>query len=53
MADKPTKKMEWISDSAYKLASMEDRRYDKVRRENIIVKQTRSGNKIGFNVSGV
>jgi hypothetical protein len=53
MADKPTEKMEWFSSQAYQLASMEDRRYDKVRRENIIIKQTRSGNKIGFNVSGV
>ena len=42
MADKPTDKMEWFSSQAYQLASMEDRRYDKVRRENIIIKQTRA-----------
>ena len=29
----------WVSDYAYKLASMEDRRYEKVRRTNTIVKQ--------------
>lgn len=29
----------WVSQTAYKLASMEDRRYDKVRRTNTIVKQ--------------
>ena len=34
----------WISESAYSIASMEEHRYDKVRRENIIVKQTRSTN---------
>ena len=32
----------WISESAYKLASMEEYRYDKVRRQNLIVKQTSS-----------
>jgi hypothetical protein len=42
MADKPTEKMEWFSSQAYQLASMENRRYDKVRRENIIIKQTRA-----------
>ena len=31
----------WVSDYAYKLKSMEDHRYDKVRRTNIIVKQRR------------
>ena len=34
----------WISESAYSIASMEEHRYDKVRRENIIVNQTRSTN---------
>ena len=34
--------MEWFSSQAYQLASMENRRYDKVRRENIIIKQTRA-----------
>ena len=53
MADKPTKKMEWFSDSAYKLASMEDRRYEKVRRENIIVKQTRNANGFSNKVKGI
>jgi adhesin/invasin len=33
----------WFSERAYQLSSMEDRRYDKVRRENLIVKQVRSG----------
>ena len=32
----------WLSERAYQLSSMENRRYDKVRRENIIVKQRRS-----------
>ncbi len=32
----------WFSDKAYSLDSMENRRYDKVRRENLIVKQKRS-----------
>jgi adhesin/invasin len=33
----------WFSEKAYSLDSMENRRYDKVRRENLIVKQKRSG----------
>ena len=37
----------WFSEKAYQLSSMEDRRYDKVRRENLIVKQ--KGNQ-GFTV---
>jgi hypothetical protein len=32
----------WFSERAYQLSSMEDRRYDKVRRENLIVKQKRN-----------
>lgn len=32
----------WISETAYQLASMEDRRYEKVRRENLIVKQKKN-----------
>jgi hypothetical protein len=35
--------VQWFSDTAYKLESMEDRRYEKVRRENIIVKQIGAG----------
>ena len=31
-----------VSDEAYQLTSVEDKRFDKVRRENLIVKQ-RSG----------
>jgi hypothetical protein len=31
--------VQWFNDTAYKLESMEDRRYEKVRRANIIVKQ--------------
>jgi adhesin/invasin len=38
----------WFSERAYQLSSMEDRRYEKVRRENLIVKQKRS--KGGFSV---
>jgi adhesin/invasin len=34
----------WFSERAYQLSSMEDRRYDKVRRENLIVKQKRNQN---------
>lgn len=37
---KPTQP--FFSETAYNLSSMEDRRYEKVRRENLIVKQTRS-----------
>jgi len=37
-SEKPKENV-WISDYAYKLASMEDRRYEKVRRENKIIKQ--------------
>ena len=40
--DKPLEQ-NWISNTAYKLASMESRRYEKVRRENIIVKQIGGG----------
>ena len=32
-----------VSNEAYTLTSMEDRRYEKVRRENLIVKQKRKG----------
>jgi adhesin/invasin len=32
----------WFSERAYQLSSMEDRRYDKVRRENLIIKQKRN-----------
>lgn len=45
LADKPTKterNTEWVGSAAYVLGSMEEHRYKKVRRENIIVKQTRS-----------
>ena len=34
----------WISDTVYKLSSMEPHKYDKIRRENLIVKQTRNSN---------
>ena len=37
-----TTNQQWFNDTAYKLESMEDRRYEKVRRENIIVKQVQS-----------
>jgi len=47
-AVKPTKP--WFSENAYQLSSMEDRRYEKVRRENIIVKQKRVN---GFSVQFV
>ena len=38
-SNKPKQPIQWFNDTAYKLESMEDRRYEKVRRENIIVKQ--------------
>ena len=38
-SNKPNQQVQWFNDTAYKLESMEDRRYEKVRRENIIVKQ--------------
>lgn len=41
-----SKKKNWISNYAYKLESMEDRRYDKVRRENKIVKQSKKSGSI-------
>ena len=40
-SNKPKQQVQWFNDTAYKLESMEDRRYEKVRRENIIVKQIR------------
>ncbi len=40
----------WFNDKAFELTSMESKRFDKVRRENIIIKQTRSSNG-GFTVS--
>jgi hypothetical protein len=42
-SNKPKQPIQWFNDTAYKLESMEDRRYEKVRRENIIVKQINSG----------
>ena len=48
--DKPTNVTQWISKDAYKLESMEDRRFDRVRRTNTIVKQIKS---IGVKVSGI
>lgn len=39
-----TKKPEpWLSETAYNLSSMEAHKYDKVRRENLIVKQRKAG----------
>jgi len=38
-SNKPKQQVQWFNDTAYKLESMEDRRYEKVRRANIIVKQ--------------
>ena len=38
-SNKPNQQVQWFNDTAYKLESMEDRRYEKVRRKNIIVKQ--------------
>ena len=40
-ADKSDDDFQWFSETAYKLASMEKHRFDKVRRENLIVKQRR------------
>jgi len=46
-SNKPKQQVQWFSETAYKLESMEDRRYEKVRRENIIVKQVKgSGGKL-------
>ena len=42
-SSEPKQQTQWFSDTAYKLESMEDRRYEKVRRENIIVKQIGKG----------
>ena len=42
-SNKPKKPIQWFNDTAYKLESMEDRRYEKVRRKNIIVKQVGIG----------
>jgi len=53
MAEKPTKKMEWVSHKAYEFGSMENSRYDKVRRENIIVKQTRGAGGFTNKVRGI
>jgi len=39
-------KKNWISDYAYRLESMEDRRYEKVRRENSIVKQSKKSGSV-------
>ena len=33
----------WLSDNAYNLSSMDSHKYDKVRRENLIVKQRKAG----------
>ena len=41
-SNKPNQQVQWFNDTAYKLESMEDRRYEKVRRKNIIVKQVKS-----------
>ena len=41
----------WLSNTAYKLESMEDHRYDKVRRENIIVKQIEAAD-LAFSIEG-
>lgn len=47
----------WFSERAYQLSSMEDRRYDKVRRENLIIKQKRSAQSscdgLCFRIEGV
>jgi adhesin/invasin len=45
-SNKPKQQVQWFNDSAYKLENMEDRRYEKVRRENTIVKQIKSGGKL-------
>ncbi len=41
--NKSRKSKRWFSDKAYELGSVEDRRFEKVRRSNIIVKQIQSG----------
>jgi Inverse autotransporter, beta-domain len=49
--NKPKTSQPWFSEKAYSLDSMEAHRYDKVRRENLIVKQKRSG-KFTFAIKG-
>jgi hypothetical protein len=39
--NKTNKTTKWISDTAYELESMEDRRFESVRRNNSIVKQVK------------
>jgi len=50
--NKKSRKSKWFSDKAYELGSVEDRRFEKVRRTNKIVKQIGSS---GFSatVSGI
>ena len=38
----PSRNISWISDQAYYLKDISDRRYQKVRRENLIYKQTKN-----------
>lgn len=45
LSKKPNKKG-WVSKNAYELSSMEDRRYEKVRRQNLIVKQISAPGKV-------
>ena len=40
------KRAGWTSKNAYELSSMEDRRYEKVRRQNLIVKQISAAGQI-------
>jgi len=41
--NKPRPSQAWFSDKAFSIDSMEGHRYDKVRRENLIVKQKKNG----------
>jgi adhesin/invasin len=52
-SNKPEQPIQWFNDTAYKLESMEDRRYEKVRRNNIIVKQIGRGTGFKATVKGI
>lgn len=49
--DKPSAQVPWVSSQAFKLESMEDQRFQKVRRSNVIVKQITSA--FAAKVSGI
>jgi len=48
---KPNPSIPWFTSKAYSFDSMENQRYNKVRRENLIIKQVRSTDATGSEVS--